>query len=164
RGDRPGQRLPRRQVRQDGGPPHPGHDRHARGHAGGPGGGHCLSPAKKPVHEVRPSPPRGEGGDAGPQPPGAEPPARSLAHRLDAVERSLAETSDREREDPSGIPDDRLRLVFTCCHPALAVEARVALTLRTLGGLTTPEIARAFLLPEATLAQRLVRAKRKITE
>ena len=60
--------------------------------------------------------------------------------------------------------DDRLRLIFTCCHPALAPEAQVALTLRTLGGLTTPEIARAFLVPEATLAQRLVRAKRKIRD
>ncbi|MER6125733.1 RNA polymerase sigma factor [Streptomyces sp. NPDC001795] len=65
-------------------------------------------------------------------------------------------------EDDSGVQDDRLRLVFTCCHPALTVEARVALTLRTLAGLTTPEIARAFLVPEATMAQRLVRAKRKI--
>jgi RNA polymerase sigma-70 factor, ECF subfamily len=61
-------------------------------------------------------------------------------------------------------PDDRLRLIFTCCHPALNAEAQVALTLRTLGGLTTPEIARAFLLPEPTLAQRLVRAKSKIRE
>ena len=60
------------------------------------------------------------------------------------------------------ISDDRLRLIFTCCHPALAQEARVALTLRTLGGLTTPEIARAFLVSEPTMAQRLVRAKRKI--
>jgi RNA polymerase sigma-70 factor (ECF subfamily) len=60
--------------------------------------------------------------------------------------------------------DDRLRLIFTCCHPALAMDARVALTLRTLGGLSTPEIARAFLVPEATLAQRLVRAKRKIRD
>ena len=59
-------------------------------------------------------------------------------------------------------PDDRLRLIFTCCHPALNPEAQVALTLRTLGGLTTPEIARAFLIPESTLAQRLVRAQRKI--
>jgi RNA polymerase sigma-70 factor (ECF subfamily) len=59
-------------------------------------------------------------------------------------------------------PDERLELVFTCCHPALATEAQVALTLRTLGGLTTPEIARAFLVPEATMAQRIVRAKRKI--
>jgi RNA polymerase sigma-70 factor (ECF subfamily) len=62
----------------------------------------------------------------------------------------------------SGVDDDRLRLIFTCCHPALALEARVALTLRTLAGLTTPEIARAFLVAEATMAQRLVRAKRKI--
>jgi RNA polymerase sigma-70 factor (ECF subfamily) len=60
--------------------------------------------------------------------------------------------------------DDRLRLIFTCCHPALNQEAAIALTLRTLGGLTTPEIARAFLLPEPTLAQRLVRAKRKIQQ
>ncbi len=62
------------------------------------------------------------------------------------------------------LQDDRLRLIFTCCHPALAADARVALTLRTLGGLTTPEIARAFLVPEPTLAQRLVRAKRKIRD
>ncbi len=62
------------------------------------------------------------------------------------------------------LPDDRLRLMFTCCHPALNEEAQVALTLRTLGGLTTPEIARAFLVPEPTLAQRLVRAKRKIRD
>ena len=68
-----------------------------------------------------------------------------------------------EAIDTDGI-DDRLRLIFTCCHPALAPEARIALTLRTLGGLTTPEIARAFLVPEATLAQRLVRAKRKIRD
>ncbi len=62
------------------------------------------------------------------------------------------------------IPDDRLRLIFTCCHPALASEAQVALTLRTLGGLDTDEIARAFLVPVATMAQRLVRAKRKIRD
>jgi RNA polymerase sigma-70 factor (ECF subfamily) len=66
--------------------------------------------------------------------------------------------------DDSAIPDERLELVFTCCHPALALDAQVALTLRTLGGLTTPEIARAFLVPEATMAQRLVRAKRKIKQ
>ena len=60
------------------------------------------------------------------------------------------------------VPDDRLRLMFTCCHPALSFEAQVALTLRTLAGMTTPEIAHAFLVPEATMAQRLVRAKRKI--
>ena len=62
----------------------------------------------------------------------------------------------------SGVTDDRLRLIFTCCHPALALDAQVALTLRTLAGLTTAEIARAFLVPEPTMAQRLVRAKRKI--
>ena len=62
----------------------------------------------------------------------------------------------------AAIDDDRLRLIFTCCHPALAVDAQVALTLRTLCGLTTAEIGRAFLVPEATMAQRLVRAKRKI--
>jgi len=75
-----------------------------------------------------------------------------------------AVSAERESGGESGIVDDRLRLIFTCCHPALAPEARVALTLRTLGGLTTPEIARAFLLPEPTLAQRLVRAKRKIRD
>ena len=64
--------------------------------------------------------------------------------------------------DPPTFPDERLELVFTCCHPALATDAQVALTLRTLGGLTPAEIARAFLVPEATMAQRLVRAKRKI--
>ena len=65
-------------------------------------------------------------------------------------------------DDPSGVPDDRLRLIFTCCHPALSLEARVALTLRTLAGLTTAEIARAFLSSEGTMAKRLVRAKQKI--
>ena len=86
----------------------------------------------------------------------------------------LYESSQRtatERESNAGatceemdFPDDRLRLIFTCCHPALNTEAQVGLTLHTLGGLTTPEIARAFLVPESTLAQRLVRAKRKIRE
>jgi RNA polymerase sigma-70 factor, ECF subfamily len=66
--------------------------------------------------------------------------------------------------DTNEIPDDRLRLIFTCCHPAIAPEAQVALTLRTLGGLDTDEIARAFLVPPATMAQRLVRAKRKIRD
>jgi RNA polymerase sigma-70 factor, ECF subfamily len=74
----------------------------------------------------------------------------------------------REFDEPdyvaSEIPDDRLRLIFTCCHPALSLEAQVALTLRTLGGLETDEIARAFLVPVATMAQRLVRAKRKIRD
>ena len=67
-------------------------------------------------------------------------------------------------EETPEIPDDLLRLIFTCCHPALATEAQVALTLRTVGGLETDEIARAFLVPEATMAQRLVRAKRKIRD
>ena len=70
--------------------------------------------------------------------------------------------SGEEEEDVSSIPDDRLRLFFTCCHPALAQEAQVALTLRTLGGLSTPDVAHAFLVAEPAMAQRLVRAKRKI--
>ncbi len=74
----------------------------------------------------------------------------------------LAFPGDRDAPDDSGISDDRLRLIFTCCHPALSLEAQVALTLRTLAGLTTPEIARAFLVPEDTMAKRLVRAKGKI--
>jgi RNA polymerase sigma-70 factor (ECF subfamily) len=65
-------------------------------------------------------------------------------------------------EEDASVPEDRLRLIFTCCHPALAIEAQVALTLRTLGGLSTEEIARAFLVPAPTMAQRLVRAKAKI--
>jgi RNA polymerase sigma-70 factor, ECF subfamily len=72
------------------------------------------------------------------------------------------QTTAAEKEDET-IPDERLSLIFACCHPALATEAQVALTLRTLGGLTTEEIARAFLVPEKTMAQRLVRAKRKIS-
>jgi RNA polymerase sigma-70 factor (ECF subfamily) len=67
-----------------------------------------------------------------------------------------------ERVDPTTFPDERLELIFMCCHPALSVDAQVVLTLRTLGGLSTGEIARAFLVPETTMAQRLVRAKRKI--
>ena len=74
------------------------------------------------------------------------------------------EASAEEHVPDTAIPDDRLRLIFTCCHPALATDAQVALTLRTLGGLTTPEIARAFLVPEPTMAQRLVRAKKKIRD
>ena len=73
-----------------------------------------------------------------------------------------ATTAAEDDVDATTFPDERLELVFTCCHPALAVDAQVALTLRTLGGLTTGEIARAFLVPEPTMAQRLVRAKRKI--
>jgi RNA polymerase sigma-70 factor (ECF subfamily) len=84
--------------------------------------------------------------------------------RETALEAGLRAIEPEIAEDTMQIADDRLRLIFTCCHPALAMDARVALTLRTLGGLTTPEIARAFLVPEPTLAQRMVRAKRKIRD
>jgi RNA polymerase sigma-70 factor (ECF subfamily) len=78
---------------------------------------------------------------------------------------TLDEGAEPEREQlPPALRDDQLRLIFTCCHPAFSLEAQVALTLHTLGGLTTEEIARAFLVPTATMAQRLVRAKRKIRE
>jgi RNA polymerase sigma-70 factor (ECF subfamily) len=94
--------------------------------------------------------------------------ARRQAVKLAEIENALAGSWGQEDDvrlgSDSRLADDRLRLVFTCCHPALAMDARVALTLRTLGGLTTPEIARAFLVPEATLAQRLVRAKKKIRD
>lgn len=117
--------------------------------------------------------------DGAPRNPGAW--LTTVAHRklLDAVRRDQTRT-DKQAEveyettrlqpfaelplpdDSVEYPDDRLRLIFTCCHPSLSREAQVALTLRTLGGLTTTEIAHAFLLPETTLAQRLVRAKQKI--
>ena len=85
--------------------------------------------------------------------------ARDVAFDASARQGALLAAVEDEMHP---IPDDQLRLIFTCCHPALAPESAVALTLRTLGGLTTPEIARAFLVPEPTLAQRLVRAKKKI--
>jgi RNA polymerase sigma-70 factor, ECF subfamily len=120
-----------------------------------------------------------------PEKPGAW--IMAVAHRklIDGVRRSTTRTEKQDalthetqraspsrgeadsavaNEMPADYPDDRLRLMFTCCHPALNREAQVGLTLRTLGGLTTTEIARAFLMPEPTLAQRLVRAKRKIRE
>jgi RNA polymerase sigma-70 factor, ECF subfamily len=84
---------------------------------------------------------------------------RTLAEKTKLLE--VPEQVDDLTEDAT-IPDERLELLFTCCHPALALDAQVALTLRTLGGLTTERLARAFLLPEKTMAQRLVRAKRKI--
>src|SRR3989454_331318 len=88
-----------------------------------------------------------------------------FAEKLDAYTAAGASlTVETPEFDPGDIPDDRLRLIFTCCHPALAHEAQVALTLRTLGGLETDEIARAFLVPATTMAQRLVRAKRKIRD
>jgi RNA polymerase sigma-70 factor (ECF subfamily) len=85
---------------------------------------------------------------------------RTLARKTEL----LAALEPGEPEETDVIPDERLSLIFACCHPALATDAQVALTLRTLGGLTTEEIARAFLVPEPTMAQRLVRAKRKIRE
>jgi RNA polymerase sigma-70 factor (ECF subfamily) len=93
---------------------------------------------------------------------------RSSTYRAKVGELAVMATRETGTENPepgaddSGVPDERLRLIFTCCHPALALEAQVALTLRTLSGLGTAEIARAFLVPEATMAKRLVRAKHKI--
>jgi RNA polymerase sigma-70 factor (ECF subfamily) len=84
--------------------------------------------------------------------------ARTLARKTELLARAEAP----EEETVETLPDERLALIFTCCHPALAVEAQVALTLQAVGGLTTAEVARAFLVPDATMAQRLVRAKRKI--
>jgi RNA polymerase sigma-70 factor (ECF subfamily) len=88
---------------------------------------------------------------------------RTLERKTELLARAAQLPADEE-DDMSTIPDERLSLMFTCCHPALALDAQIALTLRTLGGLATPEIARAFVVPEVTLAQRLVRAKRKIRE
>jgi RNA polymerase sigma-70 factor (ECF subfamily) len=92
--------------------------------------------------------------------------AQTLDRKRSALEALEALGGDGASTDPDtdAFPDERLHLIFTCCHPALAPEARVALTLRTLGGLATPEIARAFLVAEPTMAQRLVRAKRKIRD
>src|SRR5579875_536341 len=97
--------------------------------------------------------------------------ARRARTRRDKEDELIRDTENRRCDDEPdfdaaemNFPDDRLRLMFTCCHPALNAEAQVALTLRTLGGLTTPEIARAFLVPESTLAQRIVRAQRKIQQ
>jgi RNA polymerase sigma-70 factor (ECF subfamily) len=87
---------------------------------------------------------------------------RGLAERRATL--ALLEAARGQDTEMQTIADDRLRLIFTCCHPALSPDARVALTLRTLGGLSTPEIAHAFMVPEATMAQRLVRAKRKIRD
>jgi RNA polymerase sigma factor (sigma-70 family) len=92
---------------------------------------------------------------------------RRDARFRDRLEQLGAEAEEMDRPIPTGGPlaaDDRLRLLFTCCHPALSQEAQVALTLRTVGGLDTAQVARAFLVPESTVAQRLVRAKRKIRD
>src|SRR5690242_19512025 len=89
----------------------------------------------------------------------------SLA-RKQILLQALVEEEQRgtEEMEDSSIPDERLKLMFTCCHPALALEAQVALTLHTLGGLSTPEVARAFLVSEPTMAQRLARARKKIRD
>jgi len=95
---------------------------------------------------------------------------KTLSQKTDALAKLIAADSPdvatevEQAMDRPAVEDDRLRLIFTCCHPALAPDAQIALTLRMLGGLRTPEIARAFLLPEPTLGQRLVRAKRKIRD
>src|SRR3984893_3111440 len=88
----------------------------------------------------------------------------SFAEKLEAYASELGQGIEEPVYDRNDIPDDRLRLIFTCCHPALALDAQIALTLRTLCGLETDEIARAFLVPAPTMAQRLVRAKRKIRD
>ena len=88
----------------------------------------------------------------------------NFAEKLETYTNELGPAFEEPDYDTAEIPDDRLRLIFTCCHPALAPEAQVALTLRTLCGLETDEIARAFLVPSVTMAQRLVRAKRKIRD
>ncbi len=114
--------------------------------------------------------------DGVPDRPGAWLTTTARNRALDRLRRSKTEAAKLQEvavlsvpEEPapwgdSGVADDRLRLMFTCCHPALTLEARVALTLRTLAGLTTAEIARAFLVPEATMAKRLTRAKHKIRD
>jgi RNA polymerase sigma-70 factor (ECF subfamily) len=90
--------------------------------------------------------------------------ARFAARVEELADSAWYAREDDEVVDDEGFPDDRLRLIFTCCHPALAREARIALTLRTVCGLTTDEIARAFLVPTPTMAQRLVRATGKIRD
>ncbi|SPT52228.1 RNA polymerase sigma factor [Actinomadura madurae] len=112
--------------------------------------------------------------DGVPRRPGAWLTTTARNHALNRIRRGATETAKlkelgtmtgpQEPPDTGGVPDDRLRLIFTCCHPALPIEARVALTLRTLLGLTTGEIARAFLVAEPAMGQRIVRAKRKIRD
>lgn len=87
---------------------------------------------------------------------------RTLENSETTLENLAAEVEEEEETEMESIPDDRLKLMFTCCHPSLALEAQVALTLHTLGGLSTPEVARAFLVTESTMAQRLARARNKI--
>jgi RNA polymerase sigma-70 factor (ECF subfamily) len=89
---------------------------------------------------------------------------RTLAAKTEQLERELREESEETMDETTTFPDERLELIFTCCHPALALDAQVGLTLRTLGGLSTEEIARAFLVPFETMSKRLTRAKHKIRD
>ncbi len=89
---------------------------------------------------------------------------RTLAAKTEQLERELRDRSEETMDETSTFPDERLELIFTCCHPALALDAQVGLTLRTLGGLSTEEIARAFLVPFETMSKRLTRAKQKIRD
>jgi RNA polymerase sigma-70 factor (ECF subfamily) len=89
---------------------------------------------------------------------------RTLAIKTEQLTRELREGSEETMDEATSFPDERLELIFTCCHPALALDAQVALTLRTLGGLSTEEIARAFLVPVETMSKRLTRAKHKIRD
>ena len=101
--------------------------------------------------------------DDGRQAPGHRSLRRAATQERHAVILDPFEVEDEPEMDES-LPDERLKLMFTCCHPALALEAQVALTLHTLGGLSTPEVARAFLVSESTMAQRLARARKKIRD
>lgn len=89
---------------------------------------------------------------------------RTLATKTQQLERELRDRTEDEMDETASFPDERLELIFTCCHPALALDAQVGLTLRTLGGLSTEEIARAFLVPFETMSKRLTRAKHKIRD
>ena len=89
---------------------------------------------------------------------------RTLAAKTEQLERELRDRSEETMDETATFPDERLELIFTCCHPALALDAQVGLTLRTLGGLSTEEIARAFLVPFETMSKRLTRAKHKIRD
>jgi RNA polymerase sigma-70 factor, ECF subfamily len=89
---------------------------------------------------------------------------RALAEKTRLLARELADSREDSMDETSTFPDERLELIFTCCHPALALDAQAALTLRTLGGLSTEEIARAFLVPFETMSKRLTRAKHKIRD
>ncbi len=89
---------------------------------------------------------------------------RTLTRKTEQLGRELAELPQEAVTETTAFPDERLELIFTCCHPALALDAQVALTLRTLGGLSTEEIARAFLVPSETMSKRLTRAKHKIRD